>query len=141
MLSLPTNIVGPLINSYLTERPSGLRVCGIPCPGPKQLRWMHKSTLFPFKERWFCQCDGNGFCAVSSDLGRFRTLRCTCPQLCLDKPCAKWNENAWTVLTVLRLSDTGSGKAYFASPGCNFLHPTHAQIILESIYILESLAE
>ena len=93
--SLPTSSIGPIICSYLTERPSELKVCGRPCPGPPWSRMSWAS--------WGCRCDGNGFCLWSRDLGSFRTLRCTCMQNCLDKPVAKWRADAFTVLTVLTL--------------------------------------
>merc|ERR1712139_576805 len=35
---LPTNTLGPLIASYLTERPTELNTCSIPCPGPREYR-------------------------------------------------------------------------------------------------------
>ena len=93
---LPTNTLGPLIASYLTERPTELNTCSIPCPGPREYR-----GFFFGWGRWSCACDGRGFCVSSSDLGRFRTLRCNCRADCLDRPYAKWNENAWVVLLVL----------------------------------------
>merc|ERR1712139_89514 len=87
-MNLPTNTLGPLIASYLTERPTELNTCSIPCPGPREYRG------FLGWGRWSCACDGRGFCVSSSDLGRFRTLRCNCQAGCLDRPCAKWSENA-----------------------------------------------
>ena len=95
----PTNI-GPLITSYLTERPKELKTCGMPCPGPRGVCGRQRPPAFT-GGREFCVCDGNGFCRLSSDLGRFRTLRCTCKAGCLDKPPAKWRENAWVVLLVI----------------------------------------
>ena len=97
---VPTHVIGPIITSYLTDRPKGLPVCGIPCPGPEDLRCM--SSLFEDAE-WFCQCDGNGFCVLSRDLGRRRTFRCTCQHGCNDKPRANWEKSAWTVMRVLKL--------------------------------------
>ena len=106
---LPTNI-GPLITSYLTERPKELKTCGIPCPGPRSVRLRQRSPAL-LVDRWFCVCDGNGFCRFSSDLGRFRTLRCTCKAVCLDKPWAKWRENALVVLLVICKSKSCDARA------------------------------
>ena len=97
---VPTHVIGPIITSYLIDRPRGLPVCGIPCPGPEDLRCM--SSLFEDAE-WFCQCDGNGFCVLSRDLGRRRARRCSCRHGCNDKPEANWEKSAWTVMRVLKL--------------------------------------
>ena len=99
-MNLPTNTLGPLIASYLTERPTELNTCSIPCPGPCGSRWRQGYGMV-LQMRWYCRCDGNGVCRLSSDLGRFRTLRCNCQAGCLDRPYTKWNENAWCVLLVL----------------------------------------
>ena len=98
--SLPTSSIGPIICSYLTERPSEFKVCGGPCPGPRYWRNVFRSGL-PNGSR--CTCDGKGFCFWSRDIGRFRTLNCHCRVSCLDKPLAKWKADAFTVLTVLTL--------------------------------------
>ncbi len=105
--TLPTQSIGPLIASYLTERPSELKMCSRPCPGPHWCRWKQKSTLLPLEAEVelyrSCRCDGKGFCLWSRDLGRFRTLRCTCPQSCGETPVCKWRADAYTVLRVLIL--------------------------------------
>ena len=106
---VPTHVIGPIIASYLIDRPSSLKLCGRPCPGPRHLRLRQKSTLFP-APRWLCVCDGNGFCAYSADIGQFRTLRCTCSQYCLDTPIENWEHTAWTVLAVLKLRSRGSSQ-------------------------------
>ena len=103
--SARTNTIGPIITSYLSIRPSTLGVCGDagPCIGPQGLRWRRKSTLFP-PDHWLCMCDGNGFCVISLDVGPLRTKRCTCRRFCLDFTTARWRENAWNVVKVLKLS-------------------------------------
>ena len=99
--SLPISSIGPIITSYLTERPSELKVCGGPCPGPRTWRNVFQSGPLNGSR---CMCDGNGFCFWSRDIGRFRTLHChCCVRNCRDKPVAKWREDAFTVLTVLTL--------------------------------------
>ena len=109
---VPTHVIGPIIASYVIHRPSSLKLCGPPCPGPRHLRWQQKSTLFP-APRLLCMCDGNGFCAYSADIGQFRTLRCNCIQYCLDKPRENFEHTAWTVVRVLKLRsrDTSTANA------------------------------
>ena len=103
--SARTNTIGQVITSYLSIRPSTLKYCGEggPCLGPRDGRWMHKSTLFR-PRLWYCICDGNGFCILSADKGHFLTRRCTCVRDCLHFPMARWRENAWNVVKVLKLS-------------------------------------
>ena len=96
--------IGPNITQYLAERPSELKVCGWPCPGPRhwllERGWLRKN----WEEKQRCICDCNGFCRWSKGIGRFRTLACYCDRdNCCDKPVAKWRKAAFTVLTVLTL--------------------------------------
>ena len=100
--SLPISSIGPIITSYLTDRPSELKVCGGPCPGPREWRNFYVHDIIG-EARCRCCCDGNGLCWNSRDIGRFRTLYCYCSVNCCDKPVAKWREDAFTVLTVLTL--------------------------------------
>ena len=94
--------IGPHITQYLAERPSELKVCGGPCPGPREWRNFYVHDIIG-EARCRCCCDGNGLCWNSRDIGRFRTLYCYCSVNCCDKPVAKWREDAFTVLTVLTL--------------------------------------
>ena len=94
--------IGPSITQYLAERPSELKVCGGPCPGPRH--WLDGDFPENFdEEAQRCLCDGNGFCRWSRGIGRFRTLYCYCDVNCCDKPVDKWRKAAFTVLTVLTL--------------------------------------
>ena len=111
MAVVPTHVIGPIIASYLIDRPSSLKLCGLPCPGP--VRWRRKSYLFR-DERWFCRCDGNGFCAYSADIGHLRTMRCTCRARpgCLNKPRESWEHTAWQVVRVLKLRSRDTSTAH-----------------------------
>ena len=108
---VPTHVIGPIIASYLIDRPSSLKWCGMPCLGPRHLRWQTESHGMPCPAPlWICRCDGSGFCAWVRDKGRFRTMRCDCIQSCLDKPIESWKHTAWTVLAVLELRSRGSSQ-------------------------------
>ena len=106
---VPTHVIGPIIASYVIDRPSSLKLCGTPCLGPRRIHGWQKSPLIQAR-RWLCMCDGNGFCALSWDIGRFRTMRCTCSQVCLDKPRENWEHTAWTVVRVLKLRSRDSSQ-------------------------------
>ena len=97
----PTMSIGSIIATYLTERPSEFKECGPQCAAPKEFRPTRQSLL-P-RNFYYCVCNGFGFCLWSRDLGRFRTLSCTCGRRCFDKPLAKWRADAFTVLRVLTL--------------------------------------
>ena len=92
--------VGRLVMSFVLQRPSEIQQC-MPCIGPPVTRWHHKSTLFPRTTPGFCECDGRGYCAHTSDLGAMRSSRCTCLANCLDMPEKMWKLYAWQVLRVL----------------------------------------
>ena len=106
---VPTHVIGPIIVSYLIGRPSSLKLCGPPCPGPRHLRWLQKYAMI-FHMRLDCICDGNGFCADSADIGQFRAMRCTCRTMCLDTPRENWEHTVWQVVRVLKLRSRGSGE-------------------------------
>ena len=77
-----------MVMSYLGVKPGNeMKQCS-QCPGPREVRWRWKSTLFPMPIQYeWCQCDGNGMCRWSledSPLGPRKSLRCTC-----DKDCVK----------------------------------------------------
>ncbi len=93
----PTTSIGPIIASYLTERPSELKECRPQCI------WPQFGFACGTKSWQSGCCDGNGVCFWSRHLGRFRTLHCSCRQTCRDKPIAKWKADAFTVLRVLTL--------------------------------------
>ena len=91
------HVLGPIITSYLLERPSQLKQC-CPCPGPPNRRWMKNSTLFGDSYNPRCICDGKGFCDWSRDLGQFLTSRCTCTRCCVYHPHLNWEEAVWRTI-------------------------------------------
>jgi len=83
-MHFPTNTIGPIIASYITDRPSELKQC-------------------PFRGA----CNYNGLSTPQLPWltagGRFKAKTCICfPRYCLDMPLARWKAAAWTVILVLQ---------------------------------------
>ena len=105
-LATDVTTIGPLIASFLAERPSELKQCN-PCPGPRSKNCLficrHKNTsLFPM-EKSDCICNCHGFCIHSLDTRPSLTLRCQCTHDCFNRPAAEWKKQAWKVVYVLML--------------------------------------
>ena len=92
--------IGPLIASFLTERPSELKQCN-PCPGPHSYKllfsWVRSLTHSN------CICNGRGLCIHSLDTRPSITLRCQCKYECFNRPAAEWKDQAWKVMYVMKL--------------------------------------
>ena len=93
-LRMNVTTIGPLIASYLAERPSELKQCN-PCPGPLNERWCRTSNLFPMEKAFRCICNGRGYCIYSLDTRPSLTLRCQCFHDCRSYPPAEWKAQAY----------------------------------------------